>query len=118
MSKYGSGYKRAKTHGPQPAKHRPQRGAEKIGPGMYIKDGQVDVYIQELLEHFDLPDTEENRDAMAIAAQETFGEVFKIPETERHVTHGHQCPTHKTIWFHEGLGCGLPRITPCGACLS
>lgn len=118
MSRPGRRYRPIKTHDPQPPKHRAKHGGQKIAPGMYLKDGQVDVYTEELLAHFGWADTEENRDLVTMAAQDLIGQFFKIPQSERHVTHGHQCPTHNTFWLHEGLGCGQPRIVPCGACLS
>ena len=113
-------YKPIKTHEPQPPRYRANRDATELAPGIYFKDGQVDVYTEELLEHFGWPDTEENRDTVTQVAHQVMGQFFKIPEEARHVTHGHECPIHHTITLHEGLGCGLPRVSTaaCGVCLS
>jgi hypothetical protein len=98
-------------------------GGKQVGPGIYAKDdGEVHFDIPELLEACGWEDTEENRDAMIVIAEESVRELGMKDDVEVEIKHlhDHTCPRCQKEYEHEGLKekCIRPVYSICPVCSS
>ncbi len=93
----------------------------KIGPGMYVENGRLELDIPEMLAAMGIPDTEENRDRCVEVAEKALQEsgLLSRTATAKH-THAHRCPRCGRKWGHDGkrVKCPLAKKAICGRCNS
>jgi len=93
----------------------------KLAAGVYEDGKTLHVFIPEMLTHYGLQDTPENRDICTEAAEKVMRELGWIaPSTQVNYNHRHRCPRCSKGWDHDGeqAKCIRPTFSICSTCSS